>query len=850
MIKNVLAQSLLLLSILCTLQLQAQVKLAPHPWIFYNRSQVPELQLRLTTDAAFKSEYDQLSSGSALRYFIKDDATPPQKIKQGPYKNLLAARDGMDRGTMAPLQWGRRMQEWVIPLETVIDDDRYFSNQERSDLHDSCNKIAEKFLSKDYIEHGDNNRSLDEIVGLAFVGVFLFPEDPQASSRYTKVYSRLVGMLESTVKFDTTWPESPRYMNVAIRGLSLFAMAQVNYERLRMKADPRFKGYPLIINDRRYHALFKNFALLASAPDLLEYGHIESPAMGDAQWTKNDLNVLCMGAFQLKTINPEVSKFLYITWEKAGRPDFYVDVTTPYIDYSNHQDPNFVVPSIIHRASGFFVSRNNYNKPNESYLIVRASRDNFHHVHNDAGAFSIFSRRMPLMVHSGVSEYGTPPQKWYISTQSHNLVVFKNDKGEPVDGMQNGVNIFKDHILSPEMDFVKLRITPPNGLANKYYRTIAVLKDPQEIYIVYDYIESTHPSTNNLHYLTNQPIRSEVNGIQRAIASNKKGMTMQTDFLLPEANVSYDPITTGPIDRVPRSWGRTQQWIKVNGDAGESYLTVLTPRATNEKDIVINKFAQDNSKCKAFTITGAEGTKYMVIANLSDVSQQVSIQTSLQLRNLFNKNIYKAGTVPGTALVPVAASSVSVFKMETVAISLPVEFISFDAAAKNEQVDLSWTVVPDINNDHFTVQRSANGIDHWTDLASLPPQTVQASTQTYRYTDLQPLSGKAYYRIMQTDANGVSIYSVTKTATINKGNTVVKVLGNPVNGTLHLRLPADNQPYLVQVVDAAGKVVRQQQFAANAGLVSIDLQTAPNGIYFVRATGRDNTQTEEIVVAH
>ncbi|HTL09743.1 MAG TPA: heparinase II/III family protein [Chitinophagaceae bacterium] len=849
--RNVLALVLFACSLLPYTSSWGQQKLPPHPWLMYSQTQIDAMRTKLTTDPVFAAWYKKTELTDVLRYLIEDDPKAALAIKEKSYKSLLKTRLQMDQDDgNAAFNWGRRMQEWIIPLEFIIDDNRYFTDQERAALADSCERIAQKFDVPGYIEVPNNNRSLDGLMGLAYSGVFLFPDNPNAARRYAYVLSRMNKMLDFSTRFDSTWREAPRYMNVAIRCFSLFAQAQVNYERLKKAADPSFKQQKLIINDKRYLAIVKNYALLASAPDDLESGHSESPAMGDAAWTSSDLNVLSSGAYQFATMDPALTKLLYVTWERGGRPMFFYGIWAPMLDLKSHQDPDYAVPSIVKKKSGFFVSRNHFNKPDESYFIVRASARGFSHVHNDAGAFSLFSRRTPLMVHPGVAAYtDREGMAWVRSTQAQNLVVFKNDAGEPMNGLQNGDNIYKENLLSKEMDFVKLDITPlDKKFADKYYRSMAVLKDPVEMYVVYDYVESAYKTTNNLHYLTKTPEITNTTGIPRAICSNKTGMTMQTDFLLPEANISFEK-TVGKIDRVPRSWGSTQQWIKVNAEAGQSHLTVLTPMATGSKGVTVDKWPQTNAHCKAFVLTGADGTKYMVIANLTDAAQQVTIQNNLQLRDLFT-NITYTSTGATAVNVPVRASSVAVYRMEAAAVSLPVEFISFEAAAKNDVVNLTWTVIPNQDNDHFTVQRSANGIDQWDNLATIAPQPIQGSEQRYAYTDRQPMSGKNYYRIMQTDANGQSIYSVIRTASIGRPVTAIKILGNPVRGVLHLQMPADNKAYLIQVTDASGRVVQQQRFGANAGIIGMNLQSVANGVYFVHASNGQSEQTEQIIVAN
>jgi hypothetical protein len=56
---------------------------------------------------------------------------------------------------------------------------------------------------------------------------------------------------------------------------------------------------------------------------------------------------------------------------------------------------------------------------------------------------------------------------------------------------------------------------------------------------------------------------------------------------------------------------------------------------------------------------------------------------------------------------------------------LPVELISFTAQVLNETVKLNWVTASELNNDFFTVQRSADGVEYeslaWKLMVPVPP---------------------------------------------------------------------------------------------------------------------------------
>ena len=88
--------------------------------------------------------------------------------------------------------------------------------------------------------------------------------------------------------------------------------------------------------------------------------------------------------------------------------------------------------------------------------------------------------------------------------------------------------------------------------------------------------------------------------------------------------------------------------------------------------------------------------------------------------------------------------------------SLPAELIYFQANVKNKQVQLSWAMASEINNDYFTVERSENGTDY-KGITTVKGAGTTTEPQKYTITDPQPSPGVTYYRLRQTTFDGKSI---------------------------------------------------------------------------------------------
>src|SRR5690554_3697278 len=87
--------------------------------------------------------------------------------------------------------------------------------------------------------------------------------------------------------------------------------------------------------------------------------------------------------------------------------------------------------------------------------------------------------------------------------------------------------------------------------------------------------------------------------------------------------------------------------------------------------------------------------------------------------------------------------------------SLPIELITFDAYKKDREVELIWKTASELNNDYFTIERSADGFV-WENLQTIQGAGNSTQVLDYAWTDLSPYAGISYYRLKQTDYDGTT----------------------------------------------------------------------------------------------
>lgn len=184
--------------------------------------------------------------------------------------------------------------------------------------------------------------------------------------------------------------------------------------------------------------------------------------------------------------------------------------------------------------------------------------------------------------------------------------------------------------------------------------------------------------------------------------------------------------------------------------------------------------------------------------------------------------------------------------------ALPVELISFEANCLNpDRVFLKWSTASEINNDYFSIERSANGTGF--DVVGMIKGTGN-STQliNYNWTDNSPLPGINYYRLKQTDFDGRFNYSNPVSVKGNCGDTGVQLnlVNNPVNGVLLFQLKAaDLANTTVEVYDIYGKAVINAQVPTSDGnnLYSLHVNSIAKGIYFLRVITNSCTTQQKFI---
>lgn len=163
---------------------------------------------------------------------------------------------------------------------------------------------------------------------------------------------------------------------------------------------------------------------------------------------------------------------------------------------------------------------------------------------------------------------------------------------------------------------------------------------------------------------------------------------------------------------------------------------------------------------------------------------------------------------------------------------LPVELLWFDARPEGRMVRLDWATATERNNEHFTIERSADG-DLFTELMRVPGAGNSTSMLSYTELDPHPLPGLSFYRLRQTDLDGTSAVSAM---------VPVRMAGNGAAGLVVLA-GADAVVGLhdmaagsaVDVLDMTGRAVWQGRTAVD-GRAEVPTAYLGAGAYVLRVS--------------
>ncbi|WP_207513789.1 hypothetical protein [Longitalea luteola] len=328
-------------------------------------------------------------------------------------------------------------------------------------------------------------------------------------------------------------------------------------------------------------------------------------------------------------------------------------------------------------------------------------------------------------------------------------------------------------------------------------------------------------------FATNNTVNGSTSGVtgQLGSASGGEGFTFQGDQIIVYQGTSGTAagatfiyaINTGQhvsYGASPGSWTTT-------GTVDFDHFSYLPPGLTNGSTAV--SLTSNVSNTPVTTAGGNFGYDNMYYGGPTTGTRAALLTAIGNPANWLGNNttafnLSSGGVLPGTFSV------------------LPVTLLHLRAEeATTGTVTLNWSTAMEINNDHFTIERSGDGI-HYTVIAMLPGKGNYDQPTDYLYTDHTAGQGDNFYRLSQTDRDGKMTILGVRLVTIQQVH--LQVGPNPA---VHYIDAAFNRGdwHEIKLYNSADQLLQQVPLAETTTRIRIGLQNYRPGTYYVAFIGRN-----------
>ena len=339
-------------------------------------------------------------------------------------------------------------------------------------------------------------------------------------------------------------------------------------------------------------------------------------------------------------------------------------------------------------------------------------------------------------------------------------------------------------------------------------------------------------------------------------------------------NNSYAPFQ-GCTDWITSSW--------VNG--GSISANIMPSLVTNQVYVIVNsaidagQFGTYNNTFSGpgtiFDVTNAVPAGFeLTFVTVNEFGNIVTIGTDADLSSAStfpqgdytvhglvvpggsDLSAYVGGTFAALQADVNAGTTCGAFSSNTVPVmiqgGLPVSLTKFSAELLEPNVYLDWQTTSELNNDFFTLERSADGRT-FTKLKQVDGNGTTTATVDYQYIDKNPLPGTSYYRLKQTDFDGTSEY-VGEIVVINRADNDkgIKIQPNPIaDDLLELQISGDADKMQLFIYNTNGQLLRTEIRNTTTGITSLSLPVneLSQGVYLLKAVIGETIFTERFVKA-
>ena len=302
-----------------------------------------------------------------------------------------------------------------------------------------------------------------------------------------------------------------------------------------------------------------------------------------------------------------------------------------------------------------------------------------------------------------------------------------------------------------------------------------------------------------------------------------------SNVVFPVGNQSYTPVTLNNGGTTDDFYVRVENVVYTNGTSGDAITT----------DVV---------NATWFIDEGTEGG--------SDVSATFQWNAADELPDFDRTQAFishydhsmwnngTASTASGSNPYTLTESNITTFSPFIVASDaavLPVELLYFYGKKEGENVRLDWQTATEINNSHFDVEWSIDGIS-FEKIGEIAGVGTTNEVQSYDFLHLSPILGENYYRLKQVDFDKKYEYTDILSVNYNLGikNYELKIFPNPAAN--FIAIDGIEEGEIIQIFNVNGQLAKT--FYQNVSTQQTDISDLTSGIYFVK-TGK---QVKKLII--
>jgi hypothetical protein len=185
---------------------------------------------------------------------------------------------------------------------------------------------------------------------------------------------------------------------------------------------------------------------------------------------------------------------------------------------------------------------------------------------------------------------------------------------------------------------------------------------------------------------------------------------------------------------------------------------------------------------------------------------------------------------------------------------LPITLIEFTATPVMNNVELSWTTATEINNDYFTLERSADG-QKFESIQLVDGAGNSYDWLYYKWVDRNPLQGISYYRLKQTDFDGTTSYSDIRMVNFSGASSSnqgwVNIYPNPApDGQFNVRLgELSSESITMTITNILGEVIYDAQLSAGSNqTLNISREGIAKGVYTITINDGNKLFSQRIIL--